>query len=305
MGHPVLVIVGPTGIGKTAVAVALGAEFDAEIVNADSRQIYRHMDIGTAKPTLSEQAALPHHLIDLVEPDAVLSMAEYQERAYRVIADLHAHGKLPLMVGGTGQYVTAVLEGWLAPEVPPNPALRAELEAYGVEHGALALFERLRALDPVSGERMDPFNMRRTVRALEVCIETGEPFSTQRRKAPPDFRTLEIGLTLDDREALYTRLDTRIDGMMAAGLLDEVRALQAAGYSWRLPSMTGLGYAEIGAYLRGESSLEDSITAIKRNTRAFVRRQYTWFRKHGAIHWIEVGSGDVIETVRREIQAWL
>jgi tRNA dimethylallyltransferase len=165
--------------------------------------------------------------------------------------------------------------------------LRAELEDYAAAHGAIALFERLAALDPDAAARMDPHNLRRTIRALEVCISTGQPFSAQRRKSPPPYQVLEIGLT-QDREALYTRLDARIDRMMAEGLLDEVKTLQARGYGWQLPSMSGLGYAQLGAHLRGETTLDEAVAATKRDTRTFVRRQYTWFRKHGAPRWLEM-----------------
>lgn len=283
---PLIVIAGPTGIGKTQLAIGLTNRFNGEIVGADSRQIYRSMDIGTAKPTPAERAAAPHHLIDIVDPDQPLTMAQYQSRAYAAIDDIHQRGKVPLLVGGTGQYITAVIEGWQAPEVPPDLVLRAELEAYTAEHGALALFERLRTLDPVSAETMDPYNARRTIRALEVCILTGQPFSAQRQKHPPAYSTLELGLTMD-RETLYTRLDARIDRMMADGLLSEVQTLHERGYDWKLPSMSGLGYAQLGAYLRGEATLDEAITAIKRDTRTFVRRQYTWFRRHGALQWLE------------------
>ena len=266
--------------------MALGQVFPAEVVSADSRQIYRYMDIGTAKPSVAERAAVPHQLIDIVDPDQPFSLAEYQSRAYAAIADIHTRDKIALLVGGTGQYITAVLEGWQAPEVPPNEALRVELEAYAAEHGAEALFERLRALDPESAARMDPRNVRRTVRALEVCLETGRPFSEQQGKLPPAYEVLEIGLTME-REALYQRLDVRIDKMMAEGLLDEVRALHNRGYDWRLPSMSGLGYAQLGMALRGEVSLDEAVMAIKHDTRTFVRRQYTWFRRHGTPHWLE------------------
>ncbi len=299
--RPVVVIAGPTGIGKTALAVAIAQSLRGEIVNADSRQIYRYMEIGTAKPTPDERAAVPHHLIDLVDPDQPLTLSEYQALAYAAIDDIHRRGKVALLVGGTGQYITAVLEGWHTPEVAPNPRLRAELETYAEQFGALALFERLRALDPASGARMDPYNVRRTVRALEVCLETGHPFSAQRRKMPPSYRTLELGLTMD-REALYARLDTRIDRMIAGGLLDEVRALHQRGYDWHLPSMSGLGYAQLGAHVRGEIGLDDAISAIKRDTRTFVRRQYTWFRRHGALQWLEQPAS---ASVCRMIEPWL
>jgi len=294
--QPVVAIVGPTGVGKTALAIALAQHFPAEVVSADSRQIYRRMDIGTAKPTPEERSAVPHHLIDVVEPDQTFTLAEYQALAYAAIEDIHHHEKVALLVGGTGQYVTAVLEGWQTPEVAPNEQLRAELESYAAEHGPEALFERLRVLDPVSAARMDPHNLRRTIRALEVCIETGQPFSTQRRRSPPPYQVLELALTID-REALYKRLDARIDQMLRDGLLDEVRALQA--YDWHLPSMSGLGYAQLSRYLRGEYSLEEAVAEFKHATRTFVRRQYTWFRRHGAPRWLESPQpADVIEIIR-------
>jgi tRNA dimethylallyltransferase len=228
-------------------------------------------------------------------------MAEYQQLAYAVIRDIHARQKLPLLVGGTGQYITAVIEGWSAPEVPPNPKLRAELAAYAAEHGALALFERLRSLDPVAAERMDPYNSRRTVRALEVCLETGRPFSEQRGKNPPPYRILQLGLTLD-RAVLYERIDRRIEAMMEAGLLEEVRNLRARGYDWSLPSMSGLGYAQLGRHLRGEISLEEAIIAFKADTRTFVRRQYTWFRKYAQLQWLDAPD---IDDVLDDIRHWL
>jgi tRNA dimethylallyltransferase len=307
---PLVVITGPTGIGKTALAVVLARHLPVEVVSADSRQIYRQMDIGTAKPTLAERAAVRHHLIDIVNPDETLTMAAYQREAYAAIAAIQARGGLPLLVGGTGQYITAVLEGWHAPEVPPNPVLRAALEQEAAAYGQEVLVERLRSLDPDSGARIDPRNLRRVIRALEVCIETGQPFSAQRQKRPPPFRALELGLTTD-RDALYARLDARIDQMMADGLLDEVRALHQQGYDWRLPAMSGLGYAQLGAHLRGECTLDEAVTAIRRDTRTFVRRQYTWFRRHGAIRWLALdlaGHDSLVALstqVRARIEAWL
>jgi tRNA dimethylallyltransferase len=296
-----IALIGATGVGKTALAIQIAQRFDGEIVGADSRQIYRYMDIGTAKPTPAERAAAPHHLIDITDPDQPLTLAEYQALAYAAIADILRRGKLPLLVGGTGQYVTAVLEGWRAPEVPPEPALRAELEALQAAHGTAALVERLRALDPESAARIDPHNARRLIRALEVCLISGKPFSQQRRKAPPPYRVLEIGLQLP-RETLFPRLDARVDRMMQDGLLAEVVSLQRRGYNWRLPAMSGLGYAQLGAHLRGECSLSEAVAAIKRETRAFVRRQETWFRHHGAPHWF---SADQTAAVLERIAEWL
>jgi tRNA dimethylallyltransferase len=296
-----IALIGATGVGKTALAIQIAQHFNGEIVGADSRQIYRYMDIGTAKPTPAERAAAPHHLIDVTDPDQPLTLAEYQRLAYAAIANIHGRGKLPLLVGGTGQYVTAVLEGWSAPEVPPDPALRAELEALCAERGTAALVERLRTLDPISAARIDPHNSRRLIRALEVCLISGKPFSAQRQKAPPPYHVLEIGLHMP-RQALFPRLDARIDRMMQDGLLEEVAWLHERGYDPRLPALSGLGYAQLGAHLRGECSLEDALIAFKRETRAFVRRQETWFRHHGAPEWFPAEES---AAVLERIAAWL
>lgn len=300
--QPVVVIVGATGVGKTALGIALAQQFNGEIIGADSRQVYRYMEIGTAKPTPAERAAAVHHLIDVVDPDQVLSLAVYQHMAYATIAEISARGKLPLLVGGTGQYITAVLEGWNAPEVPPNAPLRAELEAEVAAHGTQALVKRLQALDPASAARIDPHNHRRLIRAIEVCLDSGLPFSQQRRKNPPPYRVLEIGLDLP-REALYPRLDARIDQMLADGLLAEVEALHNRGYDWNLPAMSGLGYAQLGAFLRGEMDLPSAVAAIKQATRVFVRRQSTWFRHHGAVEWFEAPPN--VERISTRLRDWL
>jgi tRNA dimethylallyltransferase len=295
------VIVGPTAVGKTALAIELARRFDGEIVSADSRQIYRGMDIGTAKPTHQEQSLVRHHLIDIVAPDEPYTLANYQADAYAAIDDTLrvARSKQPFLVGGTGLYVRAVVEGLRIPRVPPNEELRAQLAS---EDGA-ALYERLRALDPDAAARIDPRNVRRTIRALEVCLTTGTRFSELSRAAPPPYRTTQIGLTMS-RPELYARIDARVDRMMADGLVAEVEALVALGYGWELPSMSGLGYRQIGEHLRGEVSLDEAVTNIKRATRDFVRRQYAWFRlKDERIRWFEganvEGVGEFIEAVKR------
>ena len=288
--HPLLVIVGPTGIGKTKLAVAIGGRFGGQVVSADSRQIYRRMDIGTAKPTPAEQAAVRHHLVDVVEPDATLTLAEFQERACAAIERIQAAGDLPMLVGGTGQWVRAVVEGWNIPRVPPDPALRAELEAEAAARGVEALHARLAAVDPAAAQRIDPRNVRRVIRALEVYHKTGVPISRQQKKSPPPYRILQIGLTMP-REALYRRIDERIDRMMAQGLPEEVAALRAQGYGWDLPSMSGLGYRQFEGYFRGELSLEEVAALIKRDTRRFIRQQYNWFRLNDPrIHWFDVSE---------------
>lgn len=299
-GAPLVVVLGPTAIGKTALSIQIAQAVNGEIVSADSRQIYKYMDIGTAKPTPRERAAVPHHLLDVVTPDETFSLAQYQRAAYQAIEDIHARNRIPLLVGGTGQYLTAIVEGWGIPEAPPNVELREKLEAFARDHGARALHNRLQDVDPDAAQRIDYRNIRRVVRALEVYYETGAPISALQHKTPPPYRILQIGLTMP-REALYARIDARIDRMVADGLLDEVRALLQAGYTWECPAMSGLGYAQWASYLAGESSLHEAIAAIRRDTRAFVRRQYTWFHGHDSgIHWLDttqVTPAAVVELV--------
>ncbi|MFN2217163.1 MAG: tRNA (adenosine(37)-N6)-dimethylallyltransferase MiaA [Anaerolineae bacterium] len=287
---PLVIIVGPTAVGKTDLAVCLAQEVDGEIVSADSRQVYRGMDIGTAKATPEEQAHSPHHLLDVVDPDETLGLAQFQEMAYAAIADVTARGRVPLLVGGTGQYVMAVVEGWNVPRVPPDEALRRELYQQADQEGAQALHDRLRALDPAAAERLDARNVRRVVRALEVCLVTGEPISEQQVKTPPPYRMLKLGLSLP-REALYRRIDERVEYMMAAGLEDEVRGLVAAGYGFDLPAMSGVGYGQFAPYLAGEATLESVARDIKRATRRFVRHQANWFRQDDArIEWLHAAQ---------------
>lgn len=282
-----LVIVGPTAAGKTALSIELAEALGGEILSADSRQIYRGMDIGTAKATAAERARVPHHLLDIVNPDQVLTLAEYQALAYRTIDEIAAAGHLPMLVGGTGQYVAAVLQGWRIPEVAPQEALRRELEAVVAEAGPEALHERLSRLDPVAASRIDHRNVRRVIRALEVCLTTGRPISELQRKEPPPYRAVQIGVTRP-RPVLYERIDRRVDAMLHAGLVAEVAALVDAGYGWDLPAMTGLGYRQIGQHLRGEVTLDEAAALIKKGTRRFVQQQYNWFRTNDpAIHWID------------------
>jgi tRNA dimethylallyltransferase len=283
----VLVIVGPTAVGKTELAIRLGQALGGEAISADSRQVYRYMNIGTAKASPAERAALPHHLIDIVDPDEELTLAHYQELATRTIADVSARGKLPILVGGTGLYVRAVTEGWTVPQVPPNEALRAHLLAEAERLGHDALHATLAAVDPLAAQRIDARNVRRVIRALEVFQQTGIPISQLQQKRAPGYPLLTLGLTMP-REALYARIDARIERMMAQGLLDEVRWLVEHGYGYDLPAMSGLGYQQIGQYLRGEVALPDAVALIKRHTRRFVRQQYNWFRPSDtSIHWLD------------------
>jgi tRNA dimethylallyltransferase len=289
---PLLAIVGPTATGKTALALALAERLRdtvaCAVVSADSRQIYRGMDVATAKATLDERIRLPHHLLDVVDPDQSYTLAQYQAGAMAAIAAIHSCGYLPLLVGGTGLYVRAVVDGLAIPRVAPDPALRAALEAEAAASGPAALHARLAALDPTAAARIDPANTRRLVRALEVCILSGRPFSEQQGARPTPYRTLMLGLNMD-RAALYARADARIDAMLAAGLVAETEQLVAAGYAWSLPAMSSLGYREIGAYLRGELALPAAVERFKLATHAYIRRQLTWFRPDTRITWLDAG----------------
>lgn len=288
---PLLVIVGPTAVGKTALSLLIAQDFNGEIISADSRQIYRGLDIGTDKPTPQQQAAAPHHLVDVIEPNQVLTLAEFQERAYAIIDAIHERNRLPLLVGGTGQWVKAVVEGWGIPRVPPDPALWAELETQAQAIGPEAFHAQLAAVDPQAAEKIDPRNIRRVIRALEVYQKTGIPISQHQRKTVPPYQILQIGLTMS-REVLYRRIDQRIDRMIEGGLVEEVKRLVGAGYGWNLPAMSGLGYRQAGRYLRGEMSLADAVALIKKETRRFVRQQYNWFRLDDPrIQWFDVSEG--------------
>jgi tRNA dimethylallyltransferase len=286
--QPLIAIVGPTGVGKSQLAFRLAQQFSGEIVSADSRQIYRHMDIGTAKPSRDERVLIPHHLVDIVNPDEDFSLAQYQQLAYRAMADIHQRGKLPWLVGGSGLYVWAVLEGWSIPPVPPDPALRRTLAERAAKGEVAGLYQELMALDPLAAQKIDPRNVRRVIRALEVTRSASVPFSRLQQKKAPSFQTLIIGLTAD-RVELYRRIDARVDEMMARGLVDEVKNLVQMGYSLNLPAMSGIGYRQIGQHLRGELSLVEAIQQIKYETHRLARHQYNWFRlSDKRIEWFDV-----------------
>lgn len=296
----VVAVVGPTAVGKSALAMALAGDLGGEIVSLDSRQIYRGLDIGTAKPTADERARVPHHLLDIAAPDVAIDLADVQSLALGAIAGAAARARLPLLVGGTGQYVRAVLEGWQIPPVPPDPALRGELAAFAAAHGPDALHARLQAVDPVAAGRIDARNVRRVVRALEVHRHTGTPSATARPRRAPAFESLRIGLTRP-RPDLYARIDRRVDAMLAAGLEAEVRGLVARGYGFDLPAMSGVGYGEWAGLLAGEIDRDEVVRRIRRHTRRLVRSQMTWFRLDDPrIHWFDLectAPGDIHDVV--------
>ena len=284
---PLIAVVGPTAVGKTALAIQLAQRFDGEIVNADSRQVYTGMDIGTAKPTAIELQAARHHLIDIRKPSAPLSLGEYLPLARQSIADLEARGKLPILCGGTGQYVWALLEGWNVPAVPPNAELRADLERRAAIEGTDVLWNELCHLDPQRAGSIGPNNTRRIIRALEICHAIGPGTLADEKSAHPPYRCLIIGLTAG-RVTLYDRIDARFDAMMAGGLLDEARRLAEAGYTLGTGPLSGVGYTQLGEYLAGEMNLEDAVARAKTQTHRLVRRQYTWFKlSDKRIAWLD------------------
>ncbi|MDX1616564.1 MAG: tRNA (adenosine(37)-N6)-dimethylallyltransferase MiaA [Candidatus Promineifilaceae bacterium] len=299
--RPLLVIVGPTAVGKTSLSLHLAQAFDGEIISADSRLFYRGMDIGTDKPPLTVRRGLPHHLIDIRDPDSILTLGEYQRLAYRAIEATLARQRLPILVGGTGQYIWAVVEGWGIPRVPPNDALRTSLGALGRDE----LARWLRCLDPESAARIHPNNVRRVIRALEVTLLTGRPMSELRRKQPPPYRIKIVGLRAE-REWLYERIDRRVQEMVAKGLLAEVRTLLDEGYSPTLPAMSALGYRQMAEHLQGTLTLAEAIERIQFETHRFVRQQNTWFREGDArIDWYDVGSADWRARIVAAVDAWL
>jgi tRNA dimethylallyltransferase len=292
---PLILIVGPTAIGKTELAIQLAERLNGEIISADSRLFYRGMDIGTAKPTQEEQRRVPHHLIDIVDPDEILSLAVFQQKAREAIADIHTRKEIPFLVGGTGQYIRAVTEGWTPPEVRPDEKLRDELARLKDEKGIFWLHDKLHSLDPQAAEKIDARNFRRTIRALEVILTTGKRFSAQRGQSESPYQLLTIGLTRP-RTELYERVDQRIDLMFASGFLGEVKSLLSRGYSPSLPTMSAIGYRECIRVLNGEIDEEQAKAEIRRITRIFVRRQANWFKESDPnIRWFRVEGGVVDE----------
>ncbi len=306
-----ILIVGPTAVGKTELAIQLAEKFAqrGEIISADSRLFYRGMDIGTAKPSLEERARVPHYLIDIVNPDETLSLAFFQQKAKEFIADIHARGKLPFLVGGTGQYVRAVTQGWSPPEVTANERLRVELEKLALskaeglkdEKGVKWLHDRLAQVDPESAQKIDARNVRRTIRALEVILTTGRKFSEQRGQSESPYHLITIGLTRP-RPELYERVDQRIDAMFANGFVDEVKELLSKGYSPTLPSMSAIGYRECIRVVKGELTIEQAKVEMRRVTRIFVRRQANWFKESDPnIMWFKVEEG-VVKEIEKNIR---
>ena len=303
---PLIAIIGPSAVGKTEVSLRLAKAFNGEIISSDSRLFYRGMDIGTAKPSLEERMRVPHHLIDVANPDEVWSLGQFQKAAQEIIADIVERGKLPFLVGGTGQYFRAVTEGWLPPEVKADTRLRGVLKEMAKDRGGEWLHEKLKMLDAPASEKIDYRNLRRTIRALEVILTTGEKFSAQRKQSGESlYNLLTIGLKRP-RPELYARVDLRIEQMFEMGLLEEVQSLLDAGYSADLPSMSALGYREAVSVLRGEMEVEEAKILMRRVTRKFVRKQANWFKEDDeAIQWFEASDAELFIQIEKLIRNWL
>ena len=293
--NPLLVIVGPTAAGKSSLAIKLARALDAEIVSADSRYLYRELEIGVAKPSSADLASVKHHLINVASLTNPWNLGLYKQSATQIISEIQLRNRLPILTGGTGQYVRSILQNWQIPSHGPVSQLREDLETIGDRIGFDKLYEILNTIDPQAAAKIDYRNHRRTIRALEVILTTGKKFSDLRDKEEPPYNTLIIGLELP-REVLYARIDERVDAMIRQGLVGEVQNLLDAGLGPLLETMRVIGYNEIIAHLRGEISLEEAAALIKRNTRAYVRRQANWFKRTDPdIHWLNAQDPALLE----------
>jgi tRNA dimethylallyltransferase len=299
----IVVIAGPTAVGKTRLGIELALRFDGEVVNADSRYLYRGIDIGVAKPDLIERRGVRHHLIDICDPADEMSLATYQVLAIRAIASIHAHRRLPLLVGGTPLYINAVIEGWRIPRVPPHPEIRARLETEVNSSGLEMLAKRLRSIDPVTAERSGK-NLRRVIRALEIYEVTGQPMSKLESKGPRPFDTLELRLTMP-RDQLYAAIDRRVDDQIERGLIDEVRGLLEGGLDPEAPSMSSLGYRQLVPFLEGRETLTEAVGRIKTDTHRYVRHQETWLRRNPRLIPLDVSEGDWIERAAALVESFI
>jgi tRNA dimethylallyltransferase len=297
VNNPLIIIVGPTAVGKTEVSIRLAEAIDGEIISADSRLFYRGLDIGTAKPSLQERARIKHHLIDVSDIDDHWSLAVFQERVYQLSAEIRTKGKIPILVGGTGQYVRAIIEGWIIPEQIPDQNLRRAIQRYGESIGAEKLYEKLQIVDVAAADKIEPMNLRRTIRAFEVIFSTGKLFSLQKGRSAINFNYKMIGLKRN-RQELYERIDQRIENMFRDGLISEVEQILAKGYSRNLSSLSAIGYKEVIDMLYGEIDMEEAVRLMKRRTRQYVRRQANWFKQDDPrIKWFNMDL-EVLEKIK-------
>jgi tRNA dimethylallyltransferase len=288
--RPILVIVGPTAVGKTGLAIRVAKQVDGEIISADSMQVYKGLDIGTAKPTEAERQGVPHHLLDVVAVDQEFSVADYQLMVEDILMDLAKRGKTPILTGGTGLYIRAVLEGFVFDSQGKDDDLRARLQEVAESQGNIALHRRLAVVDPDTAKRLHPNDRRRVIRALEIYHTTGQPLSQHldaQKQLEPRHQAVKFGLACN-RPRLYQRIDARVDQMIEAGLLDEVKNLLEQGLAEGATAMQALGYKELVGYLRGEYDLAEAIRLLKRDTRRYAKRQLTWFRRDEEIIWLDL-----------------
>lgn len=303
MADKLVIIAGPTATGKTALAVEAAESINGEVVSADSMLVYRGMNIGTAKPTRDEMRGVPHHLIDVVDPDEEYSVAVYQKQARECIARILAQGRTPVLTGGTGLYIRSVIDDYDFTSALRDEKLRADLSEEAERSGAAAIHRRLAHVDPKAAARLHPNDTRRITRALEVFYLTGIPLSDSWRleQGKPLYDLIFLGLNME-RKDLYSRIEDRVDSMLEAGLIEEVRSLLDRGYSPELTSMQGLGYKEILAYLAGVMPKREAVSLLKRNTRRFAKRQLTWFRRDQRIKWLPADAVSTGRDVIREIK---
>ena len=293
---PLVYIIGPTAVGKSDLAIQLALRINGEIISADSRYFYRGMDIGTAKPSSSERSRVPHHLIDILNPDESMSLAIFLELADQIIKNLWRHHQVPIMVGGSGQFYSAIVHGWRPPRGEPRPELRQILNNIAGEIGKSSLHEWLMLVDPAAAKQIDPSNVRRTIRALEVILSSGERFSSQKVASGSNYECITVGITRP-REEIYRRVDERIEEMLREGWVEEVRRLVANGYPSDLPAFSAIGYREIADHIAGSISLEEAVIQIRRRTKMFVRRQANWFKiDDPSIRWFWYGES-ILEQV--------
>lgn len=290
MKKPLIVILGPTAVGKTNIAIKVAQKISGEIISADSMQIYRYMDIGTAKPTMEERKGIPHYLIDIICPDESFSVADFRQEAEQLINDIEKRGNFPMLVGGTGLYLSALTEQFFFPEIATDWELREGLRRQAEIHGTTYIHNKLQAIDPITAARLHPNDLRRVIRAIEIYQLTGLPLSVQPKKEKrSNYQIINIGL-IRPRQEIYERINKRVEEMIGQGLVDEVHRLLDMGYNEDLVSMQGLGYRQIIPYLKNSCSLERSIELLKRDTRHFAKRQLTWFRRNESIQWIELNN---------------
>lgn len=303
----VVAVGGPTASGKTALSVALAKAFDGEIINADSMQIYKNLDVGTAKPTTQEQQGIPHHLLGFLPPETPFSVADFTAAADPLVREISAHGKLPLVVGGTGLYITSLLNGvTFAPE-KLDPTIRARLQAQAEAEGSAALYAQLQAVDPDYAAQVHPNNLPRVIRALELFEATGRKMSEERvnaRAAEPPYRALCLCLTCRDRAALYDRIGRRVDLMMENGILDEARQVYDHRDSYRTAAQA-IGYKEFFPYFEGTASLDDCTERLKQATRNYAKRQLTWFRRQNDAVWLYLDEENVVDHACALVRAFL